>query len=168
MVVIMRGNYIYSMGNWFYKRKLKTFSRMADYLNYLLHNSYIPSKAKIGKDTKFAYGGIAVVIHDKAVIGRHCLLGQGITIGGKSGSLGVPVIKDNVHISTGAKILGDITIGHDSIIGANAVVINDVKPYSVVAGMPAKTICMITEENFIKKYQHYYGPKKFLDGNNKE
>lgn len=161
----MRTNYLYSMGHKIHKKGFKRFSKLFDFFNYLLHNSYLPSKSEIGKETIFAYGGIGIVIHERAVIGKHCVIGQGITIGGKSGSKGVPIIEDNVEICAGARILGEINIGHDSIIGANAVVVDDVEPYSVVAGVPAKIIDKITEDNFKKKYQYYYAPQKFLTDN---
>ena len=108
------------------------------YLNYFLHTSYIPSPCHIGKTSKFAYGGIGLVIHDKTRIGEGCIIGQGITIGGRNGIKEVPVIEDNVFISAGARILGNVNIGHDSIIGTNAVVLRDIPPYSVVAGVPEK------------------------------
>jgi serine O-acetyltransferase len=88
----------------------------------------------------FAYGGIGVVIHARAVVGRNCIIGQGVTIGGKSGWYEVPVIGDNVEISAGARIIGPIRIGNNVIIGANAVVVKDVPDNCVVAGVPARII----------------------------
>ncbi len=63
-----------------------------------------------------------------------------MTIGGRSGKENVPVIGNDVYIATGAKILGDIKVGNNVIIGANAVVIKDVPDNCVVAGVPAKII----------------------------
>lgn len=87
-----------------------------------------------------AYGGIGVVIHARAVIGENCVLGQNITIGGKSGWYEVPIFGDNVHVSAGARILGPVRIGNNVIIGANAVVVKDVPDNCIVAGVPAKII----------------------------
>lgn len=109
-------------------------------LSYVLFNSSLPPTAKIGEGTKLAYGGIGVVIHARAVIGRNCILGQNITIGGKSGWYEVPIIGDNVHISAGARVLGPVRVGNNVIIGANAVVIKDVPDNCIVAGVPAKII----------------------------
>lgn len=92
------------------------------------------------KGTKFAYGGIGVVIHARAVVGRNCMIGQGVTIGGKSGWYEVPVIGDNVEIHAGARVLGPVKIGDNVIIGANAVVVKDVPDNCVVAGVPARII----------------------------
>jgi len=63
-----------------------------------------------------------------------------VTIGGRLKISGVPVIGNDVYIATGAKILGPITIGNNSVVGANAVVIHNVPENTVVAGLPAKVI----------------------------
>jgi serine O-acetyltransferase len=57
-----------------------------------------------------------------------------------------PIIQDRVDIGAGAVVVGPITVGHDSQIGANSVVIKDVPPYSMVAGVPAKIIKTRTPE----------------------
>lgn len=151
---------LYRIGNFFFSKNIKFISKIFTYLNLLIYNSYIPSSCSIGKNTKIAYGGIGVVIHARAKIGNHCLIGQGITIGGRNGLNEVPVIEDNVYIGAGARILGNITIGHDSIIAPNAVITKNVEPYSVMGGVPAKKMNEITKENF-KKYKENYGPLNF-------
>lgn len=74
------------------------------------------------------------------MIGRNCMIGQGVTIGGKSRWYEVPVLGDNVYVSAGARILGPVVIGDNVIIGANAVVVKDVPSNCIVAGVPAKII----------------------------
>ncbi|MFY2558003.1 serine O-acetyltransferase [Corallococcus terminator] len=107
---------------------------------YYLHSSYVPDEADIGEGTQLGYGGIGVVIHKAAKIGRHCLISQQVTIGGRSGLEGAPMIGDYVRVGAGAKILGNIQIGDFAVIGANAVVLKDVAPGTVVAGIPARVI----------------------------
>jgi serine O-acetyltransferase len=107
---------------------------------YYLHSSYIPYEAELGEGTQLGYGGIGVVIHKATRMGRHCLVSQQVTIGGRSGIEGAPVIGDYVRIGAGAKILGNIHIGDFAVIGANAVVLKDVPPATVVAGVPAKVL----------------------------
>ena len=63
-----------------------------------------------------------------------------VTIGGRSGILGVPIIEDEVFIGAGARILGDVRIGRCATIGANAVVLQSVPVGAVVAGVPARVI----------------------------
>ena len=157
----MRAEKIYHVSHYFGIKRLKPIAKVFDVLNYLVHNSYIPSGCTIGKDSIFAYGGISVVIHPGAKIGNHCMICQGVTIGGKSGGDFVPVIEDNVFVGPGVVILGNVKIGHDSIIGANAVVLEDVLPYSVVGGIPARLLSTINKENFESKYHHYYGPLNY-------
>jgi len=107
---------------------------------YYLHSSHIPYEAEIGEGTELGYGGIGVVIHRNAKVGRYCLISQQVTVSGRSGIEGVPVIGDYVRIGAGAKILGDIRIGDFAVIGANAVVLQDVPAGAVVAGVPARVI----------------------------
>ena len=130
----------YRIANWLYKHHVPFLPKFIWRFQYLLFNSSVPASCEIGKGTKFGYGGIAVVLHARTVIGKNCMIGQGVTIGGKSGWYEVPVIGDNVHISAGARILGPVRIGNNVIIGANAVVVKDVPDNCIVAGIPAKII----------------------------
>lgn len=107
---------------------------------FLIYNSIVPFQATIGPASKLAHGGIGVVIHPDVRIGRNVLIGQGVTIGGRSKRPGVPRIGDNVYIGAGARILGDLTVGSGSIIAANAVVTSDVPARSIAAGIPARIV----------------------------
>lgn len=84
--------------------------------------------------------GMGVVIGETTVIGDNVLLYQGVTLGGTGLQKGKrhPTIGNNVVVGAGAKILGNITIGDSSYIGANAVVIKDVPPNSTVVGVPGR------------------------------
>ena len=79
-----------------------------------------------------------MVIHSKAIIGSDCVIGQNVTIGRRVSRSIAPVIGDRVYIAAGARILGPVTIGSNSIIGANSVVTSDIPPNSVSYGVPAK------------------------------
>ena len=85
----------------------------------------------------FIQHGFATMIAAKS-IGENCWINQQVTVGytGK----GCPVIGNNVMITCGAKVLGDISVGDGAIIGANAVVVKDVEPGAVMGGVPAKVI----------------------------
>jgi serine O-acetyltransferase len=97
--------------------------------------------AKIG-DGLFIDHGMGVVIGETAEIGNDVTLYQGVTLGGTGFATGKrhPTVQDNVTIGSGAKLLGPITVGHGSKIGANSVVIHDVPPNSTVVGNPGHPV----------------------------
>lgn len=85
------------------------------------------------------FGGI--IISGDAVFGDDVVIRNGVTVGLRhTGIRGSPVIGDRVDIGAGAKILGNIRIGHDVAIGANAVVITDVPDNHLAVGVPARLI----------------------------
>lgn len=129
---------LYRLSNKLYKARIPLLPKLIKLLIFLIYNSIIPYECEIGKDSMVGYGGIAVVIHKKAIIGERCIISQCVTIGGKQGSSGAPKIGDDVDIGAGAKILGDINIGDNCTIGANAVVLNDLPNNAVAVGVPAE------------------------------
>lgn len=86
----------------------------------------------------FIQHGFATVIAAKSV-GKNCWINQQVTIGFTSNT-DCPEIGDNVTISAGAKVLGGIKVGENSIVGANAVVVKNVPANCVVIGVPAYII----------------------------
>jgi serine O-acetyltransferase len=91
--------------------------------------------------------GFGLVIGSEVVIEGDCCLFHGVTLGdrgsewvGSSRTDGHPVLERNIMVGAGAKILGPIRIGQSSVIGANAVVLKDVPPFSIVAGIPARVV----------------------------
>jgi serine O-acetyltransferase len=122
--------------------RIPLLPRIVEKLIVVLCRCVVPRKCDIGEGSELGYGGIAVVIHERAKIGRNVMISPCVTIGGRSGKYGVPVIEDDVLIGTGAKILGDLTVGRGAIIGANAVVLNSVPAHAVVGGVPARVIRM--------------------------
>ena len=88
-----------------------------------------------------------IVIGGQNNIGEKVSIYQNVTIGAKKekDDLKFPNICDNATIYAGAVILGDITVGEDSVVAANSVVINDVPEGAVVAGAPARVIKEVDE-----------------------
>ena len=84
--------------------------------------------------------GMGVVIGETAVVGDDVVLYHGVTLGGTSSvrERRHPTIGDRVTVGAGASVLGPVSIGHDSIVGANAVVVRDAPPNSVLTGIPAR------------------------------
>ncbi|MFH1097644.1 MAG: serine O-acetyltransferase [Candidatus Desantisbacteria bacterium] len=99
----------------------------------------IPAGVKIGKGLRIHHFG-GIIIHSAATIGENCTLHQGVTIGDRGNPLKAPWIGNNVFIGAGAKILGDITIGSNCQIGANAVVIESIPDNCVVVGVPGRIV----------------------------
>ena len=95
--------------------------------------------ATIGKNLIIDHG-MGVVIGETAQIGNNCLIYHGVTLGGVDLNpvKRHPTLKDNVVVGAGAKILGNITIGESSRIGANSVVIKSVPDHSTAIGIPAR------------------------------
>jgi serine O-acetyltransferase len=129
----------YRVANFLYRMHLFFLARLQSQFARFMTGIEIHPGAKIGKRF-FIDHGMGVVIGETSVIGDDVLLYQGVTLGGTGLEKGKrhPTIGNNVVIGTGAKILGNITIGDNSYIGANAVVIKDVPPNSTVVGVPGR------------------------------
>jgi len=99
-----------------------------------------------GKDRIWLFidHGMGVVIGETSEVGENVTLFQGVTLGGTGKEKGKrhPTVGNNVVIGAGAKILGAIEIGDYVKVGANAVVLNPVPPYSTVIGVPGKVVKM--------------------------
>lgn len=150
----------YRCGRWCYTHHLKPLAVLFRMFTYLFHNSYVPYTAEIGKGTLLGYKGIGVIIHSNSKIGENCIIGSNVTLGGGNGPSknkiamfneirrNVPVVGDRVYLATGAKIIGDVVIGNDAIIGANAVVRCDIPPGTVWGGVPAKFLRTLRPEEY--------------------
>ncbi len=97
--------------------------------------------AEIGRRV-FIDHATGVVVGETAIVGDDCLIYQGVTLGGVSLEKGKrhPTLENGVVVGAGAKILGNITVGKNSKIGANSVVIKDVPAYSTAVGAPARVV----------------------------
>ncbi len=105
----------------------------------VLFGIQIPRGAKIGKGLRIFHFG-CIVINPETVMGDNCTLRHDVTIGNRNDIHDVPIIGNNVEFGVGCKVLGDIKIGDNVIIGANAVVLCDVPDNSIAVGIPAKVI----------------------------
>ena len=124
-----------------WKYKLPIIPRLLSQLNRSLTGIEIHPGAKIGKRV-FIDHGMGVVIGETAEIGDNCLLYQGVTLGGTGKSHGKrhPTLKRNVVIGAGAKVLGSITVGANTRIGAGSVVVRSVDSNSTVVGVPGRVV----------------------------
>ncbi len=129
----------YRVAHLLYRAHLFFLARLISQMSRWMTGIEIHPGAKIGKEL-FIDHGMGVVIGETAIIGDNVLLYQGVTLGGTGLEKGKrhPTIGNNVVIGGGAKVLGNITIGDNSYIGANAVVIKDVPPNSTIVGVPGR------------------------------
>ncbi len=131
----------YRISHWLWRHGFKFLGRWFSQMVRDLTGIEIHPGATIGEGF-FIDHGMGVVIGETAEVGNDVTLYHGVTLGGTSLQKGKrhPTIGDRVVIGAGAKVLGAITIGEDSRIGANAVVVKSVPPNSVVVGVPGQIV----------------------------
>ncbi|MBU5486063.1 serine O-acetyltransferase [Clostridium sp. MSJ-11] len=129
------------IANFFYKRKMFFLARLVSQLSRHFTGIEIHPGAKIGKGL-FIDHGMGVVIGETAEIGDNVIMYHGVTLGGTGKNKGKrhPTVGNNVTIGSGAKVLGPITLGDNSKIGANAVVLKDIPANYTAVGIPAKLV----------------------------
>ncbi|WP_146550533.1 serine O-acetyltransferase [Rummeliibacillus suwonensis] len=125
----------------FYKHKLYFIARVISQTSRFFTGIEIHPGAKIGRRF-FIDHGMGIVIGETCEIGDDCTLYQGVTLGGTGKEKGKrhPTLEDNVLVATGAKVLGSITIGENSKIGAGSVVLKPVPANATVVGIPGKVV----------------------------
>jgi serine O-acetyltransferase len=132
--------WFYRLSHWLWTHRLRVLARWLSHFGRLLTGIEIHPGAQIGPGF-FIDHGMGVVIGETAEIGANVTLYHGVTLGGVSWEKGKrhPTIGDSVVIGAGAKVLGPITIGDHTRIGANSVVVKDTPPESVVVGVPGRS-----------------------------
>lgn len=127
--------------HWFWKKKFYFLARVVSQVSRFLTGIEIHPGAIIGRRF-FIDHGMGVVIGETCEIGDNVTLFQGVTLGGTGKEKGKrhPTIEDNVFISSGAKVIGSITVGKYSKIGAGSVVLKDVPDHSTVVGIPGRVV----------------------------
>ncbi|WP_250397003.1 serine O-acetyltransferase [Synechococcus sp. MU1651] len=126
---------------WRSRLPLKLPARLLSQVGRSLTGVEIHPGATIGHGV-FIDHGMGVVIGETAEIGNRCLLYQGVTLGGTGKEHGKrhPTLAENVVVGAGAKVLGAITIGTNTRIGAGSVVVRDVESDCTVVGIPGRVI----------------------------
>ncbi len=130
---------LHRIAHFLWQRNLPFLARAFSFLSRFLTGIEIHPGAQIG-DGFFVDHGMGVVIGETTVIGNNVTLFQGVTLGGTGKEKGKrhPTIKNNVVIGAGAKVLGNITIGSNCYIGANAVVLHSMPENSTIVGVPGR------------------------------
>ncbi len=129
------------LAHWFFKHKFFFLARFISQVSRFFTGIEIHPGAKIGRRF-FIDHGMGVVIGETCEIGDNVTIFQGVTLGGTGKEKGKrhPTLDDNTLVATGAKVLGSITVGRDSKVGAGSVVLHDVPPNSTVVGIPGRVV----------------------------
>jgi serine O-acetyltransferase len=133
--------WMHRLNHWLWLHGFNLPARLGSHISRFLTGIEIHPAASIGRRF-FVDHGMGVVIGETAVIGNDVTLYQQVTVGGTGKRRGKrhPTLEDGVVVGAGAKILGDITIGRNSQVGAGSVVVKDVPPDCTVVGIPGKII----------------------------
>ena len=152
---------LHRLAHFLWSIKLKLIARIFSHLARILTGIEIHPGAQIGRRF-FIDHGMGVVIGETAIIGDDCTLYHGVTLGGTTWKKGKrhPTLRDNVVIGAGAKVLGPITLGNNSKVGSNAVVVTDIPNDSTAVGIPAK---IIESGEKLKKFSAYAVEKNSQD-----
>ncbi len=131
--------WFYRVSHWLWTHRMFWLGRLVSHVGRFLSGIEIHPGAHIGPGF-FIDHGMGVVIGETAEVGSNVTLYHGVTLGGTSWNKGKrhPTLEDDVVVGAGAKILGPIRIGARTRIGANAVVVKNVPPDSVVVGVPGR------------------------------
>jgi serine O-acetyltransferase len=132
---------IHRLAHWLWLRRLPTLARFVSHVGRFLTGIEIHPGAKIGRRF-FIDHGMGVVIGETAEIGDDVTIYQGVTLGGTSTERikRHPTIEESVTIFSGAKVLGPVTVGRHSRVGAGSVLVTSVPPHSTVVGVPGKVV----------------------------
>ena len=133
--------WFYRINHWLWNHRLLLLARWFSQVARWLTGIEIHPGAKLGRRF-FIDHGMGVVIGETAIVGDDVTLYQGVTLGGTGKEQGKrhPTLEDNVVIGGGAKVLGNITVGRNSRIGAGSVVLRNVPEHSTVVGVPGHII----------------------------
>ena len=129
------------ISHFLYKKNLLFLARLISQIARFLTGIEIHPGATLGAGILIDHG-MGVVIGETAELGDRITIYHGTTLGGTGKEKGKrhPTVGNNVVIGAGAKILGNISIGSNSKIGANYVVINDVPEGATVVGIPGRVV----------------------------
>ena len=129
----------YRLRYWLVCKHIPFIHIIIGYLTEVITNVEIPANVCIGRGLVIFHGG-PVLINGRACIGERISLRPGVVIGGDYDGKGAPTLGDNIDIGVGAKIIGEIVLGNNIMVGANAVVTKSFPVNSVLVGVPARNI----------------------------
>jgi serine O-acetyltransferase len=138
MVVYRFGRWRYTIKSGLLRKPFSLLYKIFYKFIQVITGIELPCEVTVGKNFRIDHFG-GIIISGFASFGDNCVIRDGVTVGLRRVDDPVaPQIGNNVDIGTGAKVLGGITIGDDVVIGANAVVLEDVPSNSIAVGVPAR------------------------------
>ena len=158
---------LHRISHYLWKKGFFIMARLVANLNRFATGVEIHPNAMIGRRNIFDHG-MGTVIGETAIIGEDCLIYQGVTLGGKSFEKNTkrhPTIGNHVILGAGAKIIGNIQIGSDSIVGSNSVVTKSFPENSKIVGVnlnlnKKSTLIEVeeisTRENILEKFLNHF------------
>jgi len=150
MVIYRFGRWRYTISISFIRKPFSLLYKIFYKVIQIIAGIELPCEAQIGQNFRIDHFG-AIVVSGYARFGDDCVIRNGVTVGLKnSDDPCAPSIGNCVDIGAGAKVLGNITIGDNVQIGANAVVISDVPSNSIAVGVPAKIIQRPKEDYYFR------------------
>lgn len=137
------------LSHWFYCVKLGPVAKFISLLNFFLFGIEIAARCPIGKGLFLPHTQGTVI--GAWSIGENAIIFQGVTLGAREvdfsyQELSRPKVGDGVSIGAGAKVLGGLSLGSGSRIGANSVVLNDIPANSLAVGVPARVVRLLKGE----------------------
>lgn len=137
---------IYRFGRWRYglpgllRKPFSFIYKLLKFGGQVMTGIDLPCETTVGRRLKIEHFG-GIIVSGDSVLGDDVVIRNGVTIGlRRTGERGAPVLGNRVDIGAGAKILGNIRVGDDAVIGANAVVLQDVPCGALAVGIPARII----------------------------
>jgi serine O-acetyltransferase len=129
---------VYRFFHWLYENKIPSqpFRFILERFIEITTGISIPAGCEIGPGLRIHHFG-GIIFHPSARLGKNVTLYHDVTIGDKGGYGGAATIDDNVLLGAGCKIIGELSIGKNSIIGANTVIVKDIPEDCIVYGNPA-------------------------------
>jgi serine O-acetyltransferase len=127
-------------GHWCWERGIPLLPTILNGVSHVLFCSALAPAAHFGRGVVVGSKGFGIAVHRRAWVGNHVRIAASVTIGGRSRHVALPSIGDGAYLGVGARILGPVVVGPGAVVGANAVVLEDVPPRSMVVGVPARII----------------------------
>jgi serine O-acetyltransferase len=130
---------VWRMGNALFRARVPVLPQLVRVLCQVIFHADVPPQARIARGVVFMHNGLGTVVHSRVQFRGPAVVFHNVTIGNRHiADEGVPRIGSRVFIGAGAVILGDIDVGDDCVIGANAVVTTSVPAGNMAVGNPAR------------------------------